>query len=109
MPGGASGRGFAEEGWGTRHRPARLPVKISRSAAAPEKKVTCWAPAPARSARSKKARAPSASAGSAIPLFSQICAKEKGPRFSKKRGSAIRYFFGPGGGAFRLILKLGSF
>ena len=51
-----------------------------------------------------------------MPLFSQIRARVKGPRFLKKRGSAIwvlwrrRYFFGAeGGGALRLTLIAGSF
>src|SRR4051812_24902215 len=86
MPVGASGR-LAPSG--TRHKPAWLAAKASRRMEAPEKNVTCRGPAPARSARSCSIRPASAPPGTAMPAFSQICAREKGPRFSKNRGSAI--------------------
>src|SRR4051794_5357395 len=112
MPAGAAGRlpPLSEESGGTRQSPALEAAKLSRRPAAPEKKVTWPGPAPARSARSEKRLPPSHPAGSGMPIFSQIRASGKGPRFLKKRGSAIgvslqtaeRYFLGgAGGGALR--------
>src|ERR1700744_5016785 len=88
MPAGASGRfPFA----GTRQKPAREAANISRCACAPVKKDRCATDAPARSARSKIRTEPSVSEGRATPPVSQICASVNGPRFSKKRGSAILF------------------
>src|SRR5580658_10172157 len=86
MPSGASGRlPFSP----TRQAPARLAAKASRNAKLPEKNVRCRLSDAARSARSVNTRAPSARCGMAIPVFSQICARLNGPRFSKKRRSAM--------------------
>src|SRR4051812_21118587 len=93
MPAGASGRlpPLIEDSGGTRQAPAWLAAKASRSTDAPEKNARCCGPAPLRSARSEKLREASAPAGSPIPAFSQICASVNGPRFWKKRGSAILF------------------
>src|SRR4051812_37300661 len=93
MPAGACGRllPLTEEDSGTRQAPAWEAANASCKGLAPEKNARCCGPAPLKSAKSLILRVGPAPAGRTIPAFSQICASVNGPRFLKKRGSAILF------------------